>query len=204
MAKRYFLYLSRSDTASVSYFLAEELSATPAADWIEDIFIHAVSALAKRRGQKIRNTPLTFWVSVRETARLAQGEVFVFSTPWRPGKAIDEELRSALATIPNGNILQGTEPIPDEAIPCCQIFRGKTIRFFGDFETHSGFQVPTVRRENNAPAISFRSFDSSEAIVHDETDMAQIYVRAEISSVADGDYYRLWQGALKSFAMLDD
>lgn len=196
--------MSRNDMANVSYFPGREVESNAEAEWIEASLIPVINAVAARRAKKIRETPIGFWVCIRETARLPQGEIFVFCTPWRTGKQTEDAVRNALTAIPNGKIFQGTERIPEEAIPCCQSFRGKIIRFFGDFENNGTLGLPLIRWQGNAPSLQFQTFDASKAVVHENEDPQEIYVRAKMSGVADGTYYRSWQGGLRSVAMLEE
>jgi len=198
----YFLYLSRNDTANVSYCPGEEIKDSPDKDWIDSILIPSLKEIMSKRGKKISNTPIAFWVCLRETARIPDGEIFIFSTPWRPGKQIDEMIRSSLSPLVHSKIYQGAEQIPDEAVPCCQCFRGKIIRFFGDFDGTGGVTIPTIRWRTDRPVVIFEKLDPLRQLTDTQPE-ERIFVRAKISSVADGNYYRLWQSALTSIAMLE-
>lgn len=132
MEKRYFIELSRKDTGLVSYFPGLEIKDRPKADWIDKILIPSIERIARRRSAKIREIPITFWIGVRGTAR-RRAEVFLFMTPAYPGATIERVLSQALQPIRDGKVHAGREPIPEEAFPCIQVFRGKFIRFYGAF-----------------------------------------------------------------------
>ena len=147
LLNQYFLYLSRNDMAQVSYFPGRETATRPETDWLEELLMPAVCRIANRRAKNITSTPVGFWICIRETARIPIGEIFVFSTPWRAGKQIEEAVRQALASLPQGNIFQGTERLPDDALPYCQVFRRKVLRSLTDTKKQTLLLYPPLSGE---------------------------------------------------------
>jgi hypothetical protein len=129
MPKRYYIELSRKDVALVSYFPPVRSKDNKWGEWIEEVLIPAVKPIADRKSAKIRETPITFWISIQKTSRRSK-EIFLFMTPANPRKVIEKAFAEALQPIKGGNVHTSREPIPENAVPCLQIFRGKLIRFY--------------------------------------------------------------------------
>ena len=144
MRKRYFIELSRKDVGLVSYFPGLEIKDDPNADWIEKVLVPAVEPIAKRKSKKIREEPITFWISIRRTAR-RRAEIFLFVTPAYPGAIIEQALSQALQPLKDGKVHAGREAIPEDAVPCLQIFRGKLMRFYSVKDGYELFNIPTIR-----------------------------------------------------------
>jgi len=192
MGKRYFIELSRKDVGLVSYFPGLEIQDDPDADWIDNVLVPAVEPIAKRKNAKIREIPITFWVAVRRTAR-RRAEIFLFMTPAYPGVAIERILSQALEPIKDGKVHAGREPIPEEAFPCIQIFRGAFIKFYGSFDGNVWFSLPTVRWEDRAPELQFTPAWGLDALCEIA---GQLPVEARILSVSNGKECRKFQQAL--------
>ena len=209
------LPLSRKDQANVSYFTGT-VNGNIQQSWIEDCLLPAISNIAIQRGQRIRNTPITFWICVRETARSPTGEIFLFSTPWRATKKIDETVRTALSRqFPQDKIFQGIETIPKEAVPCCQSFRGKLLRFYSEaggegFYSKAAiskgrYLLPTIRwYEQRRPYISLVEMDPMLIFCKNGQDSQEVYVCAAQEESLDGDSCRDWQQGLVSLARITE
>jgi hypothetical protein len=198
MTKRYYTWLSRRDRGVVSYFPGLEFKDDPDTEWIEGVLIPAIEPIALRKSKVIREMPITFWVSVRETARY-RAEIFLFVTPPFPGSTIELALSRALESIKNGKVNAGREPIPQDALPCCQIFRGKIIKFYFTFEGWPGFVSPAVTWSDNEPQVGFLPIPQSDTLVED-MEARQLPVRADIQDISDGNFYRKYQQALSTIA----
>lgn len=196
MGKRYFIELSRKDTGLVSYFPGLEIKDNPDADWIEQVLIPAVEPIARRRSEKIRQIPITFWVAVRRTAR-CPAEIFLFVTPPYPGAMIERILADALEPIRAGKVHAAREPIPEEAFPCIQIFRGNLIRFYGAFDCHAWLSLPTIGCEDRAPALNLTPMCGLDKLLEKG---GQLPVEARILSVSNGGECRKLQQALSTTA----
>lgn len=192
MEKRYFIELSRKDVGLVSYFPGLETKDDPDADWIDEVLVPAVEPIAKRKSAKIRETPITFWVTVRRTAR-HPAEIFLFMTPAYAGATIERALSQALECIKDGNVHAARERIPEEAVPCLQIFRGRLIRFYGAFDSHAWFSFPTVYWEDKAPELKVTPMHGLDELFEE---VGQLPVEARILSVSNGEQCRKFQQAL--------
>ena len=197
MGKRYFIELSRKDVGLVSYFPSLEIKDDPDADWIDAVLVPAIQPIARRRSAKIRETPITFWVTVRRTAR-RPAEIFLFVTPAYPGAVIERALSQALESIKDGKVNAAREPIPEEAIPCLQIFRGNLIRFYGAFDWHAWSSYPTIEWEDKVPELILTPWCSLEELFEE---VGQLPVEARILSVSNGEECRKFQRALISVAL---
>jgi hypothetical protein len=197
MGKRYFIELSRKDIGLVSYFPGLEMKDEPDADWIEKVLMPALEPIAKRKNAKIREIPITFWLAVRGTAR-RRAEIFLFMTPAYPVAVIERAVNKALQPIKSGKVHAGREPIPEEAFPCIQIFRGEFIMFYGAFDGNVWFSMPSIRWEDGAPALKFVPTWGLDALC-EET--GQLPVQARILSVSNGEQCRKFQQALIPIAL---
>ena len=196
--KRYFIELSRKDTGLVSYFPGTEIKDDPDADWIEDVLVPAVAPIARRRVARIRETPITFWATVRGTAR-RRAEVFLFVTPPYPGAMIEHVLAQALAPISDGKVHAAREQIPEEAVPCLQMFRGQLLRLYYSFDGQEGLYLPMIEWRDGAPSLLTLTIPKSSELLTagtplDDTD--RIMVEARILAVSNGEACRRFQQAL--------
>lgn len=196
MGKRYFIELSRKDVGLVSYFPGLEIKDRRKADWIDKILIPAIEPIARRRSAKIREIPITFWVTVRGTVR-RRAEIFLFVTPAYPGAMIERILNQVLEPIKDGKIHASREPIPEEAFPCIQIFREKFIRFYGAFDGNIRSSLPTVRWEYGAPELRFTPAWGLELLLEGT---GQLPAEARMLSVSNGEECRRFQQALSIVA----
>jgi hypothetical protein len=202
VAKRYFIELSRKDTGMVSYFPGLEVKNDPDGDWIEEVLVPAIEPLVWRKDKTIRNVPITFWAAVRETARRT-AEIFVFTTPGRPGARMEQALSRPLQFINGGHVHAATEPIPEEAFPCFQLFRGRLIRFCTTLEGNEGFYLPTIRWKNISPVWVLLAIPDNDELIDVDVpieDAERLLARAEISPVLDGPYFRKFQQAMSTIA----
>jgi hypothetical protein len=204
MSDRFYLFLAQGERSTASYFSATEMAADPGSDWVEEQLLPAVRTLAARRSKAIRQWPITFWLLARPTARLERGEVFVFVTPWSVPRQISQAIRTVLERIPGAKINEGIEPIPEEAVPCCQAFKGKVLRFFGDF-VHTGDHVHAGIRwiaEEGGPRVVARPFELS--LAENEADADALWVRARVQEETSEGAFRAWQLCLaRAVAMRD-
>jgi hypothetical protein len=196
MEKRYFIELSRKDTALVSYCPGLEIKDDPDADWIEQVLVPALQPIARRKSAKIREIPITFWIGVRGTAR-CRAEIFLFVTPAYPGATIEPALSQALQPVRDGKVHAGKEPIPEEAFPCVQIFRGEFIIFYGAFDGNVWFSMPSIQWEDGAPELKFTPTWGLDALFEGT---GQLPVEARILSVSNGEGCRKFQQALSTIA----
>lgn len=198
MGKRYFIWLSRKDVGLVSYFPGLDIKDDPDGHWIDGVLAPAVEPLTRRRSVKIWNLPITFWCSVRGTAR-RRAEIFVFVTPAFPGARVEQALRKALEPIRDCKVHAGREPIPENAFPCLQIFRGRFIRFYTRLEGYEGFYLPTIRWRDNIPSFSALKLPEDYELLRIDVpieEMSRFLAEARLSSVMNGEYYRKFQQAL--------
>lgn len=205
MGKRYFIELSRKDVGLVSYFPGLEIKHDPDANWILEVLVPAVAPIARRKSVKIRQMPITFWVTVRPTAR-RRAEIFLFMTPAYPGVAIERILSQALKPIKDGKVHAGREPIPEYAVPCLQVFRGKVIYFYGylgRYDDLNWFSVPAIRWQDNWPELDPLPVPEHDELIAvdapiEEADCPNI--EARILSVSNGKECRRFQQALAPIA----
>jgi len=198
MDKHYFIDLSRNDTGLVSYFPGLELKDDMNYDWIDDVLVPAVKPIAERRSKKIQKMPITFWACVRGTAR-RRAEIFLFVTPAYPGKLIEDALVQALTPFSQGKIHAGREPIPDYALPCLQVFRGKLIRFY---QTHKDWErvwLPKIEWEQNYPKMTVLPDWGGTTDLYGE--LGLMPVEARILDISSGNECRKFQQALKVIAL---
>jgi hypothetical protein len=198
MRKRYFIELSRKDIGLVSYCPGLETRDDPDADWIEKVLVPAIEPIVRRKAAKIREMPITFWVTVRRTAR-CRAEIFLFVTPAYPGVVIERALSQALEPIKDGKVHAGIEPIPEEAVPCLQIFRGKLIRFYWDFDRMGFFSFPTICWQDNTPEVDFTPIDGIDEFM-EEAGQLPVEARILSASISSGEECRKFQQVLTSVA----
>jgi hypothetical protein len=196
MGKRYFIELSRKDVGLVSYFPGLEIKDDPEADWIDLVLVPAVEPIAKRKSAKIRDMPITFWVTIRRTAR-RPAEIFLFATPGYPGVTIERALSQALEPIRDGKVHAGREPIPEEAVPCLQIFRGEFIMFYGAFDSYPWFSLPSIWWEDGVPKLTLTPMCGLDELFEEA---GRLPIEARILSVSNGKECRKFQQALIPFA----
>ena len=139
--------------------------------------------------------PITFWACTRQTARPFQEELFLFLTPANPGAIVKNIIEDTLHKIQNSRIFDGLEPIPEYAFPICQLFRGKIIRFYYSAEDVEECYLPAFKWSGGAPAFSLSTIDKS-AIMLENHDSEILFMRANVSSVMNGEYYRKLQQSL--------
>jgi hypothetical protein len=192
MGKGYFIELSRKDVGLVSYFPALEIRSDPHVDWIDEVLVPAVAPIARRKSVKIREIPITFWVDVRETAR-RRAEIFLFMTPAYPGAGIERILSQALEPIKDGKVHAGREPIPEEAFPCIQIFRGEFIMFYGAFDSYPWFSLPSIWWEDGVPELTLTPMCGLDELFEEA---GRLPVEGRILSVSNGRECRKFQQAL--------
>jgi hypothetical protein len=191
MSKRLVIELSRKELAAVSYCPGYEVMGDPDADWIQEVLIPAAARIAQRKAKPIFNLPITFWIAIRGTAR-HNAEIFLFITPARPGARIEQALKKALLPLKEGNLCLGEEFIPDYAVPCCQVFRGKIILFYTFLEQCKGVFITTIYWKNKAPKLIFLEVSEDFVDVKD-VNATHLLIRAEISPVLNGQYFRGYQ-----------
>jgi hypothetical protein len=201
MSKRYYIELSMKDRALVSYFPGLEIK-DDELDGFDHVLVDAIWPLKKRKSAKIRETPITFWVSVRGTAR-RWAEVFIFMTPAYPGAVIEKAMVEALQPIKDVNAHAGREPIPEDAVPYLQVFRGKIFYFYGTMDGYEGFYKPEVwwNRNNDAPELKLIDWNEDELITVDDPieqidHMIPVEARILPLYVSNGKECRKFQQAL--------
>jgi hypothetical protein len=198
MGKRYFIELSRKDVGLVSYFPGIEVKDDPKAGWIEKVLLPAIGPIANRKTARIREIPITFWIDVRKTARRG-AEIFLFMTPAYPGAIIERALNRALEPIRGGKVHAGREPIPKEAIPCLQIFRGRLIRFYSAVDGYEGFHLATVWWKDDFPRLVLLSIPENYELIKVDApieEVERLLAEARILSVSNGEECRKFQQAL--------
>ena len=202
MGKRYFIELSRRDVGLVSYFPGLEIKGDADVDWIDEVLVPAIEPIPRRKSAKIREIPITFWIGVRGTAR-RRAEIFLFITPAYPGVTVERALSQALECINDGKIRAAGEPIPEEAVPCLQIFRGRLIRFYGALDGYEGLYLPTIQWKDNAPALVLLPIPENDELITVDAlieEVGRFLAEARILSVSNGDSCRRFQQALISVA----
>lgn len=198
MGKRYFIELSRKDVGLVSYFPGLETKDDAVTDWIGKVLEWALLPIVRRKASKIRKVPITFWVTVRGTAR-RPAEIFLFMTPAYPGVTIERALSQVLEPIKGGKVHAAREPIPEEAVACLQIFRGRLIRFYGALDGYEGFYLPTIERKGNAPALVLLPIPENDELITVDVpieEVERLLAEGRILSVRNGESCRKFQRAL--------
>jgi hypothetical protein len=195
MSNRYYIDLCRKELATVSYFPGLELKKEPEAEWIEDVLIPVLLPVVRRKNKKISEVPITFWVDTRKTARPFSEEIFLFQTPAFPGVMIENAVKEALQPLENGMVFAGKEGIADGAILACQIFRNKLIRFYYGIEEFQPHYLPAFKWSGNGPEFT-SSYVTHSEICLENRDSEILFVRANVNTVLNGEYYRKFQQAL--------
>ena len=198
--ERFFLYLARGGLASVSYGPATELAHMQDESWIDTQLLPAVRILAKRRAKAIREVPIAFWLGVRSTARTPNGELFVFTTPFKAPRQLREAVTTALSALPQMRVAEGVEPICDGLIPCLQVYRGKILRFYERYEGHLYEPAVQWSEEAKAPVMCMHRLDPQ--LVVNQGDTPELWVRADCQEHMTFEQCQGWQMLLaKSVAM---
>lgn len=198
----WFLPLNRHELADMSYFAAEDLRVTDD-DWVETRLLPAVRPLLKLRQKTLRETPITFWVYTRDTARLDRDEIFVAVTPFKVRQLVRDKVAAAIATIrdPDAKVFAGVESVPERWMPCFQLFRGKLLRFYEPHETYGAIK-PEIRWHKGMPRPYIGPLNPGPAA--DPATCDELWVRAEPTDLMTPEFYREWQQALRTIAMIDD
>lgn len=197
MNKRYYVELSRSDLALVSYFPGLEIQNKPDHDWISSILVPSLEQIAKRRNKKIWDVPITFWISTRSTARM-KAEIFLFMTPAYPGKLIEDTTSKFLQPLVESKVHAGREYIPEDAYPCIQIFRGHMIRFYQMHDNLIKGFIPQITWKDNEPEIEMVPFYDRDEL--EETGDMKLLAEARILTCLTGEECRKFQQILKVVA----
>jgi hypothetical protein len=195
MPKRYYVYMSRKELATVSYFPGLELKKEPECEWVEDVLIPVLMPVVRRKNKKISEVPITFWADTRPTARPYREEIFLFQTPAFPGVMIENTVKEALQTLEKGMVFAGKEGIADEAVPVCQVFRNKLIIFYFGKEEFEPHYRASFEWKRNGPIFTPALVTHSE-ICLENRDSEILYLRSNISTVMNGEHYRKFQQAL--------
>ena len=123
---------------------------------------------------------------------------------------IEQALRQALEPIKDGKVHAAIEPIPKEAVPCLQIFRGRLIKFYSYLGHHNGykwFYIPTIRYQNKSAMLTHLSIPESNELIAVNAPMEEMdkpMVEARILSISDGESCRKFQQALVLIAQQDN
>ena len=203
MGTRYYIDLCRQEYALASYFPALEIKTQPEDEWIEDVLIPALLPVVRRTNKKISEVPIVFWAFTRKTARSFREELFLLMTPANPGALAWQTIREALLNIEEGMVFQGGEFIPNYAVPVCQIFRGKLIRFYAGNEEYEPHFLPAFEWEEKGPAFKPAYLEHS-SIMLENRESEILFMRANINTVINGDYYRKYQQALNCIGMEEE
>jgi len=198
MGKRYFIELSRKDVGLVSYFPGAEIKDNPDGDWIHEVLVPAVEPIARRKAAKIREVPITFWVTVRGTAR-SRAEVLLFVTPACPGALIERALSEALQSMKHGKVHAAREPIPEYAVPCLQVFRGKLLKLYHSYDGHEGLYLPMIEWRDKAPSLLTLSIPQNSEMIKIDVPVEgadRLIVEGRILGVSNGEACRRFQQAL--------
>ena len=198
MRKRYFIELSRKDVGLVSYFPGAEIKDNSDGDWIHDVLAPAVEPIAGRKAAKIKEVPITFWVTVRGTAR-RRAEVFLFVTPAYPGALIEQALSKALQPIEHGKVHASREPIPEDAVPCLQVFRGKLLKLYYSYDGQEGLYLPMIEWRDRAPSLLTLSIPQNSELITIDVPVEEadrLMAEGRILDVSKGEACRRFQQAL--------
>ena len=195
MTERYYIELSRKELATVSYFPGLELKKAPEAERIEDVLIPVLLPVVRRKNKKISEMPITFWVDTRRTARSFSEEIFLFQTPAFLRVMIENAVKEALQPLEKGMVFAGKEGIDDVAIPVCQIFRNKLIRFYYGIEEFQPHYMPAFKWNGNGPEFT-PSYITHSEIFLENRDSEILFMRANIDTIMNDDYYKKFQQVL--------
>jgi hypothetical protein len=199
MGKRYYIDLCRKEIARVSYFPAVELKAQPKDELIETMLVPLLLPVARRKNKRVLEIPITFWASIRQTARPFREEVFLFMTPSDLNVIAKRTIEEALQTVQDVKVFAGLEPIPEDAFPVCQIFRGKLIKFYYKVADVEECYLPAFKWMRGSPEFALSAIDKSATIL-ENLDSEILFMRANVSTVMSGEYYRKFQQALNHIA----
>ncbi|MDP2718597.1 MAG: hypothetical protein Q8P44_02005 [Dehalococcoidia bacterium] len=205
MANQYSLTLSRKDMALASYCPGLEIKNRPTSNWIEKALLPAIRPAVNTVEKRLSNIPVTFWISIRETARPFGQEIFLFTTPYRLNVPLRKTIARALEVIEDANVFASGEPIPDDAMPCCQIFRRKLIRFYFRTDNIEDCYVPVIgwNRWPSMPTINIREIDQRATFLQNQ-DGEDLLIRGVVDEVMNGDFYRQFQQALSTIGVSED
>lgn len=120
-------------------------------------------------------------------------------TPAYPGVAVERVLRQALERIQDGKPHAAREPIPAEAVPCLQTFRGRLIRFYGAQDDYKGLYLPTIQWKDNAPVLALLLIPKNDRLMAVDVpieEAEQAAAEARILPISDGESCRKFQQAL--------
>lgn len=230
MIKSYYLILSRNDTAQASHFSGFEVKDSPHVDWIDNFFIPAVSSLTQGYKGKTIAGPLTFWIKIEGVLFPHPAwEIFVYSTPWTTHLPI----MAALNFLDRNSIVcKSTALLPDDAIPCCQIFKGKLIRFYSGnvpeyywdrdkksympvkIEGNEKVRFPAIYWVVNQPVLDMEEVDKAAILSKNIENSEILWVRAQLvgkggkglfpGTGRSGEYYRRYQQSLPDLAIPEE
>lgn len=202
MANQYSITLSRKGMALASYCPGLEIKGQPKSDWIEKALLPALRPAANAVDKRLANIPVTFWVSVRETARPFGREIFLFTTPYGLNIPLRRTVGQALETMEAAKVFAGGELIPDDAVPCCQIFRRKLIRFYSRTDDAEDCYLPVIRwnRWPPMPTVNIRELDRKATFLRDQ-EGEELLIRGVVDEVINGDFYRQFQQALTTIGV---
>lgn len=175
MANQYSITLSRKDMALASYFPGLEIKDRPGVDWVETVLLPALLPAARQTNQKLANVPVTFWIYVGRTGRGSGNEILLSITPWRLNVAIRKAIGKSLEKIEHGNIFVGRDTVHPKAMPCCQLFRGKLIRFYVKVGKSGECLVMGIRWRNGQPSVGISTVDSRATFLESQ-DSEQLLV----------------------------
>jgi hypothetical protein len=195
MGARYHIDLFRKELATLSYFPGLEFKKNLKAEWIEDFLIPVLLPVVRRKNKKISEIPITFWVTPRQTARPFSEEIFLFQTPAFPGVILEKAIKEALQMMEKGMVFAGKENISEVAVPVCQLFRNKLIRFYCGIKEFEPHFLPAFEWKGNRPAFT-QSYLEHSAIMLENRDSDILFMRANIDSLDCGEYNRKFQKAL--------
>ena len=108
---------------------------------------------------------------------------------------IENAIKDAIQTLENGMVFAGNEVITDFAVPECQIFRNKLIRFYYGIEEFQPHYLPAFKWNGNGPEFTSSYITHSEIFLENR-DSETLFMRANIYTVMNYDYYRKFQQAL--------
>ena len=163
---------------------------------MEDVLIPVLMPVVRRKNKKISEVPITFWADTRSIARPYLEEIFLFQTPAFPGVVIENTIKNALPTLGKSMVFAGNEGIAYSAVPVCQIFRNKFIRFYLGKEEFEPHYRGSFEWKGKSPAFTPGYVTHSE-IYLENRDSEILFMRANINNnVITGESDRKFQQAL--------
>ena len=195
MRKRNVVQLSHKDVGWVNYFPGIEVKMDSRADWLDLVLLPIGRTLANHTSATIQRTPITFWCTVRATAR-RHAEIFLFVTPAYPLTRVKQVLISLLHPLRDGKVDAGQETIPDEAVPCYQIFQGQILRLYARGEDDEACYYPRIFWRDGFPRLSREPIDLPEHGKNDQD--RESFVEAVFMDWVRGDSLRKYQQALST------